>query len=62
MGNSPGRGFYLSSAGYKPLPGGRKFCQKFGEEKMRWQDKLMAEIWHNFIISNRKVAEENFLH
>jgi hypothetical protein len=30
------------------------------KEKLRWQDKLMADILHNFSKSRRKAAEEIF--
>jgi hypothetical protein len=31
----------------------QKFCQK-AEEKMSWQKKLIAVIWHNFTKSGRR--------
>jgi hypothetical protein len=41
----------------------QKFQQKVSnvaKEKIKSQEKLTAEIRHNFTKSNRKVAEENF--
>ncbi len=52
----------LQGRGETLLPGEKvlPISSNVAEEKVRWQEKLMAEIRHNFTKSERKVAEENF--
>jgi hypothetical protein len=43
------------------LQGGRNFCRKAQKwrKKMKWQEKLVAEVWENITKSGKKIVEQN---